>query len=324
MLPFVIRRLLWAVVLFFVITMVTYVIFFVAPSNPERAICGGEQARPSCLVAVRKELGLDRPVSVQYAEFLHRLVIERDLGTSYISSQRVNTIVAKAAPVTAALVIGGAILWVLIGIGVGVLSALRPRSLVDRASMLFVLIGISAHPIWIGLTLSYIFGVKLGVTPITGYCDAINPPEGLGCGGFVDWVHHLILPWLTFAALYAALYVRMVRANVLETMNEDFVRTARAKGASESGVLRAHVLRNALLPVVTMLGMDVAIALGGTIFTESVFSLPGLGYTAVRAVNAYDLPVVQGIVVFATMAIVVFNVLIDILYAWIDPRIRLG
>jgi peptide/nickel transport system permease protein len=323
-LRFVIRRLLWAVVLFFVITMVTFVIFFVAPSNPERAICGGAQARPSCLVAVRKELGLDRPISVQYGEFLHRLVIERDLGTSYISSQPVNAAIAKAAPVTASLVIGAAILWMLTGIGVGVLSALRQRSLVDRASMLFVLIGISAHPIWIGLTLSYVFGVKLGVTPITGYCDAVNPPEGLGCGGFLDWAHHLILPWVTFALLFAALYVRMVRANVLETMNEDFVRTARAKGAPESLVMRTHVLRNALLPVVTMLGMDLGIALGGTIFTESVFSLPGLGYTAVRAVNAYDLPIILGVVIFATMAIVVFNLVVDILYAWIDPRVRMS
>ena len=128
--------------------------------------------------------------------------------------------------------------------------------------------------------------------------DAINPPDGLGCGGFVDWAHHLVLPWATFALLFCALYVRMVRANVLETMDEDFVRTARAKGATEAGVMRSHILRNAMLPVVTMLGMDLGIALGGTIFTEAVFSMPGLGYTAVRAVNAYDLPTVMGVVLF--------------------------
>lgn len=324
MLAFVVRRLLWSVVLFVAITLVTYVIFFIAPANPERYICGGPQARPECLASVRKELGLDRPILVQYGEFLHRTVVERDLGTSYINRQSVNTIVGDAAPVTASLVFGAAIIWMLTGISIGILSALRPRSLLDRASMVFVLIGISAHPVWIGLILSYTFGVKLGITPITGYCDAINPPDGLGCGGFVDWAHHLILPWVTFALLFAALYVRMVRANVLETMDEDFVRTARAKGATEAGVMRSHILRNAMLPVVTMLGMDLGIALGGTIFTETVFSMPGLGFTAVRAVNAYDLPTVMGVVLFATFAILVFNFIVDVLYAALDPRIRLG
>jgi peptide/nickel transport system permease protein len=190
--------------------------------------------------------------------------------------------------------------------------------------MTFVLIGISAHPIWIGLIFSYFFGFKWGLTPISGYCDAINPSFGSQCGGVVQWAYHMILPWMTFAILFAALYVRMIRANVLETMNEDYVRTARAKGAPESQVLRRHVLRNALLPVVTMLGMDIGIALGGAVFTESVYSLPGLGQTAVQSLNNLDLPTVQGIVVFATVAIIVFNLLVDLLYAWIDPRIRLS
>jgi peptide/nickel transport system permease protein len=322
-LRFLIRRVIWTGVLFIAVTLVTYVIFFLAPANPERTICGGAQARPTCLVEVRKELKLDSPVVVQYESFLERLVVHRSLGTSYMTKQSVNTIIAKAAPVTAALVVGGAIVWMVIGLGIGIFSALRPRSLMDRAAMVFVLIGVSAHPIWIGLIFSYVFGVKLGLTPITGYCDAFNAPEGLGCGGLVDWAHHMILPWATFAILFAALYVRMVRANVMETMNEDFVRTARAKGAPESKVMRSHILRNALLPVVTMLGMDIGIALGGAIFTESVYSLPGLGQTAVQAVNNYDLPIVQGVVVFATIAIIVFNLAVDILYAWIDPRIRL-
>jgi peptide/nickel transport system permease protein len=323
MFRYLIRRLLWAVFLFIAVTLVTYVIFFLAPANPERSICGGERARPECLKDVRKELSLDKPFIVQYEKFLERLVIDRSLGKSYRTEQSVNSIVSKAAPVTASLVFGGAILWMMIGLGVGILSALRPRSLLDRAAMVFVLVGVSAHPIWIGLIFSYVFGVKLGLTPITGYCDAISPPEGLGCGGIVDWAHHMVLPWATFAILFAALYVRMVRANVMETMNEDFVRTARAKGAPERQVMRSHVLRNALLPVVTMLGMDIGIALGGAIFTETVYSLPGLGRTAIQAVNEYDLPIVQGVVVFSTIAIIVFNLVVDLLYAWIDPRIRL-
>jgi peptide/nickel transport system permease protein len=323
MLRFLIRRLLWAVFLFIAVTLVTYVIFFLAPANPERVICGGERARPDCLAQAREELALDRPIVVQYGTFLQRLVIDRDLGKSYVTEQSVNTLIGKAAPVTASLVFGGAVLWMMIGLGVGILSAMKPRSLLDRAAMVFVLIGVSAHPVWIGLIFSYTFGARLGWTPITGYCDVINPTEGLGCGGLADWAHHMILPWATFAILFAALYVRMVRANVLETMNEDFVRTARAKGAPESLVMRSHILRNALLPVVTMLGMDIGLALGGAIFTETVYTLPGLGRTAIVAIDQYDLPIVQGVVVFGTLAIIVFNLMVDILYAWIDPRIRL-
>jgi peptide/nickel transport system permease protein len=225
--------------------------------------------------------------------------------------------------VTASLVFGGALFWMLVAIPVGVLSALRPRSLLDRASMTFVLIGISAHPVWIGLIFAYFFGFRWHITPITGYADFFNPPA-FEAGGPVQWAYHMLLPWATFAILFAALYVRMIRANVLETMNEDYVRTARAKGAPESRVLRSHILRNALLPIVTMLGMDIGIALGGAIFTESVYSLPGLGRTSIQALNNYDTPTVQGVIVFATVAIIVFNLVVDMLYAWIDPRIRLA
>jgi peptide/nickel transport system permease protein len=160
------------------------------------------------------------------------------------------------------------------------------------------------------------------LTPLGGYCDMINPATD--CGGPIEWAHSLVLPWLTFAILFAALYVRMVRANVLEAMNEDYVRTARAKGAPEWLVMRSHVLRNAMLPVVTMLGMDIGLALGGAIFTEYVYGLPGLGRRAVLALEGFDLPTVMGIVVFATICVIVFNLLVDLIYAVIDPRIRLS
>jgi peptide/nickel transport system permease protein len=160
-------------------------------------------------------------------------------------------------------------------------------------------------------------------TPITGYADFFSPPHGEP-GGPAQWAYHMILPWITIAILYAALYARMIRANVLETKNEDFVRTARAKGAPESRVLTSHILRNALLPVVTMLGMDIALILGGAIFTETVYSLPGLGRTAIQALNNYDTPTVMGVIVFACTAVIVFNLVVDLLYAVIDPRIRLA
>ncbi len=215
---------------------------------------------------------------VQYLKFLKRLVVDRSLGKSYFTGQDVNQAIAQAAPVTASLVFGGAILWMMIGLVVGVFSALKPRSLLDRIAMVFVLIGVSAHPVWIGLIFSYFFGYKLGITPIANYANFFGAPSDSGLpGGPWQWFYHMILPWCTFAILFAALYVRMIRANVMETMNEDYVRTARAKGAPENRVLTRHVLRNALLPVVTMLGMDIGLALGGAIFTETVYQLPGSG-----------------------------------------------
>jgi peptide/nickel transport system permease protein len=262
----------------------------------------------------------------QYGLFLKRLVVDGSLGTSFKTGQSVNHIVGQAAPVTGSLVLGGAVLWLVFGLAIGIFSALRPRSLLDRLGMVLVLIGVSAHPVWIGLIFSYVFGFELRHfplhTPIAGYANFFHAPPGQP-GGPVQWVYHLILPWMTFAILFAALYARMIRANVLETLEEDFVRTARAKGAPEGRVLRSHVLRNALLPVVTMLGMDIGLALGGAVFTESIFDLPGLGQTALIAVTYGDLAILEGVIVFATLAIVVFNLLVDVLYAWVDPRIRL-
>jgi peptide/nickel transport system permease protein len=325
MFRYLIRRILWAILLFLIITFVTFVIFYMAPNDPARSMCGGDQARRDCLEKVTEKLGLDQPVYVQYVKFLKRLVVDHSLGKSYATSVSVNEKIKKAAPVTASLVFGGAVLWMLVALSVGIFSALRPRSLLDRAAMVFVLIGVSAHPVWIGLILSYTFGVRLHITPIANYANFFGAPPDSGLpGGPWQWFYHMILPWITFALLFSALYVRMIRANVMETLNEDFVRTARAKGAPERQVLFSHVLRNALLPVVTMLGMDIGVALGGAIFTEYVFQLPGLGRQSVIAIQEQDLATLQGVVVFATIAILFFNLIVDLLYAWIDPRIRLS
>jgi peptide/nickel transport system permease protein len=324
MFRYLVRRFLWAVLLFVVITFVTFVIFFMAPNNPARGYCGGENAKPACLKLATERFALDKPIPIQYYRFLKRIVVERSLGTSIFTGQNVNDAIKQAAPVTASLVFGGAVLWMLIGLTVGVFSALKPRSLLDRIAMVFVLIGVSAHPVWIGLIFSYFFGFKWGITPIANYSNFFGAPAGSGLpGGPWQWFYHMILPWCTFAILFAALYVRMIRANVMETLNEDYVRTARAKGAPEHRVMFRHVLRNAHLPVVTMLGMDIGLALGGAIFTETVYQLPGLGRTVIIAINNNDLAVVQGIVVFSTLAIIFFNLIVDLLYAWIDPRIRL-
>jgi peptide/nickel transport system permease protein len=327
---YLIRRFFWAGVMFLAVTVVSYIIFFLVPAEPARLICGA-QCPPDQVERVRKEVGLDDPVYVQYLRFLGGLMPvdlsplhlkTPSLGNSYATRQPVNDIIKSAAPITASLVFGGAILWMLVAVPIGVLSALKPRSLLDRAAMVFVLIGISAHPVWIGLILIYFVGYRAGLTPLGGYCDMVNPSTD--CGGPVDWAHAMVLPWVTFATLFAALYVRMIRANVLEAMNEDYVRTARAKGAPEWLVMRSHVMRNAMLPVVTMLGMDVGLALGGAVFTETVYGLPGLGKRALEALEGFDLPAVMGIVVFATICVIAFNLIVDLLYAIIDPRIRLS
>jgi peptide/nickel transport system permease protein len=318
---YLIRRILWAAVLLVAVTFVSFVIFFIVPASPARLMTG-PQAPPEQVERVEKMLGLDDPVPVQYARFMRELVLHQSLGRSFATRQEVNDIIKAAAPVTASVVFGGLVIWLMIAFPIGIMSALRPRTLLDRAAMIFVLIGVSAHPVWIGLLLSYMVGFKLGWTPLGGYCDMINPSNA--CGGPVQWAHALVLPWVTFALLYAALYTRMIRANVMETMNEDYVRTARAKGAPEARVMTSHILRNAMLPIVTILGMDIGILLGGAIFTESVFGLPGLGKTAVTSLEGFDLPTVQGIVVFSTLAIIALNLIVDLLYAWIDPRIRLS
>ena len=319
---FVARRTLWAIFLFFAVTIVTYVIFFVAPNDPAK-LAAGKSATSEQVAQVAKYLNLDEPVWKQYGLWLKQLVVEGSLGRSFVNRQDVTEIVFSAAPVTASLVFGGAILWLLVSIPVGVLSAVKPRSVLDRSAMIFVLIGISAHPVWIGLILAFVFGSVLEWTPISGYCDVINPGLGAECGGPVQWAYHLILPWSTFALLFAALYVRLIRANVMETMSEDYVRTARAKGASNGRVMRSHILRNSMLPVVTILGMDLALALGGAIFTESIFGLPGLGRSVIVAYEKSDLPVIVGVVVFSTIVIIIFNLIVDCFYAVVDPRIRL-
>jgi peptide/nickel transport system permease protein len=321
MTQFLIRRIFWAIFLFFVATIITYLIFWVIPADPA-ALAAGKSATPADIERVRIFLHLNEPIWQQYLRFVWNLIGHGSLGHSFVNRQEVRDQIAKDAPVTASLVFGGAVFWLSLSIPIGILSALRPRSLMDRASMTFVLIGISAHPVWIGLILSYVFGYRLHLTPIAGYCNFFPGTIGAQCSGPVNWAYHLILPWITFMILFAALYVRLVRANVMETMSEDYVRTARAKGASQSRVMVQHVLRNSMLPVVTILGMDLGLALGGAIFTESIFNLPGLGHEVINAYNFNDLPMITGIVVFSTLCVIVFNFVVDVTYGFLDPRIR--
>jgi peptide/nickel transport system permease protein len=315
---YLIRRLLWSFVLLVAITMITYNLFFLIPTQP-----GTTGARRSQNTTnLRESLVVSGPIYKEYGQFVWR-VGHGSFGESWSTSRSVNDVIFEAAPVTLWLVLGGAVFWLMLAIPIGILSALRPRSLLDRAATIFVLIGIAAHPVWLGLILSYFLGYRLHVFPITGYCDLWREHHGI-CNGLVQWSWHLFLPWLTFAMLYAALYSRMIRASVLETMGEDYVRTARAKGASGWRVLRAHVLRNAMLPVVTMLGMDVGIWITNAVFIETVYGLPGVGKLLTTSLLRRDLPVVMAITIFLAVLIIVLNMVIDLLYAALDPRVRAG
>jgi peptide/nickel transport system permease protein len=315
---FLLRRLAWAVVLLLAITSVTYVIFFVIPTEDSRPSIG----RAGSDVDLRTVVEIHGPIYQEYGQYLWRIATQGSLGTSYTARGReVNDMLIEAAPVTASLVVGGLLFALLLAVPVGLLSALRPRSLLDRFGTVFVLVGISAHPIWIGLLLAYVFGYRLEWFPTGGYCEVFSPSTF--CGGTAQWAYHLVLPWIAFGLMFAALYMRMVRASVLESLQEEYVRTARAKGAPEWLVMRSHVLRNALLPLVTMIGMDLGIALGGALFVETAFGLPGLGGLAATSLRTRDLPVLLGIVTYTTVAIVVVNLVIDLLYGLIDPRVRL-
>jgi peptide/nickel transport system permease protein len=317
-LAFIIKRLAWGVLLVALVTLLTFLIFFIIPPDDP-----GSRRQGFVTPNLQTQFGLDgKSMPAQYASFLGHAA-RGDFGTSIRFQRPVGRMIWTSLPVTLSLIIGGTILWLLIAFPIGLISALRPRSLLDRGLMVFVLIGVAAHPVWLGFSLSYLLGYRAHVFPVAGYCDFVYDPSSSNqCGGPRYWAYHMVLPWFTFAFLFAALYARMIRASLLETMNEDYVRTARAKGAGEWRVLRKHVLRNALMPVIAMLSMDmVVISLTGVIFIETVFQLPGLGTTLYRGLTTNDLPVVLGVVIVVSFAVTIANMIADILYTFVDPRL---
>lgn len=317
MVRFLFRRVLFGFLVLWLISVAVFVLFFVAPHDPARTIAG-RQATAQTVALVRHRLGLDQPVLTQYWHFLTRLA-HGDLGYSYYNSEPVRSLIAARLPVTLSLTLGGAVLWLLLGVGIGIAAARRPRSLFDRSATLFVLGGLSMPTFLVGLLLLYVLFFRL-------HLDGIDAFPG---GGYVpftqnpaQWAQHLILPWLTLALVSAATYSRLTRGSLLEVLGEDYVRTARAKGISEHRVVYRHALRSALTPVVTQLGIDVGALLGGAIITENVFGLPGLGQLAVQSVVTQDLPVIVGIVLVAAFFVVTANIVVDFLYAILDPRVR--
>jgi peptide/nickel transport system permease protein len=319
-LGFVLRRIAWAAMLLVVVTFVSYVLFFIAPVeglSVEGAFSDQRRANDSG----SREFAVEQSSALgDYLGFLGHLV-RGDMGTAFRGGDEVSDMVFKALPATGSLVLGGLVFWILFALSVGVYSAMHPRSLIDRFGTAFVLAGICAHPIWLGLVLAWTFGFKLGWFPIEGYCDFFRPNAAAECGGPVQWAYHLVLPWFVLGASFAALYTRMIRAGLMEAMQEDYVRTARAKGLSEWTAMRRHAFRNSLLPVVSMITMDIGIAFGATLFVEYVFRIPGLGLLTVTAIPRRDLPIILGVIIVVSVIVVLVNLLVDLIYAFVDPRI---
>jgi len=334
MIFFIIRRLVLAVFLLILVSMITFAIFFLVPRLAGQtayqlaAQYVGRSPTPSEILAVEHKLGLNDPLYLQYGRYLKGIVagIHYNNGTdvsycpfpcfgySFRNQQPVWPQLISDAPVTLSLALGAAVLWLIGGVSIGVLSALRRGSFFDRFSMGVALAGVSLPVFFTGLVSLELFSYKWSIFPNVHYVSITSNP--------LLWARNLVLPWITLAFLYAALYARLTRAGMLETMGEDYIRTARAKGLPERKVVIKHGLRAALTPIVTIFGLDLGLLLGGAILTESTFSMPGLGQFTILAIQNQDLPEILGVVMIASFFIVIANVIVDILYAVVDPRVR--
>jgi peptide/nickel transport system permease protein len=324
---YIIRRLLWIVVVLMVVTGLTFIIFYVFPTTDPAVLAAGRNPTPQLIAQIRHIFGTDRPLFTQYLIFMKHLFLGDQygwpgFGFSYQDLQSVKQEMYSRLPVTISLTVGAAVIWLLMGIPIGIVSGLRRRSVADRASMLFALLGVSVPIFWLGLLMLYVFWFKLGIACSSGYVPIFKTAGTVGSYGLLPWACHMAMPWFALAVGYAAFYARMVRGNILETMSEDYIRTARAKGLPERSVVFKHGLRGALTPVVTMFGMDVAFLLGGAIITEVTFDMQGIGLYAYRAVINSDLPAIQATTLLAAFFIVFANLIVDIVYAYLDPRVR--
>jgi len=316
---YIVRRVLWAILVVLFVTFVAFVIFYLLPSGDPALRFAGRVPTEERIAEVREQLGLNTPWYQQYWIFLQNIVTgDRygwpGLGFSYETRDPVRDELFARAPRTIILAIGAAVVWLIMGVTIGVISAIKRGSFLDRFAMGFALFGVSAPVFWLGLMALFIFWQKLGWLPGTGYVPFSESAK--------DWFLHLIMPWFVLALLYAAFYARMTRGNLLETMGEDYIRTARAKGLSERKVIFKHGLRASLTPIVTMFGMDLALLLGGAIITETVFNIQGLGNWLVTSVFQEDLPAVVGVVLVGAIAVALLNLVVDVIYAYLDPRVR--
>jgi peptide/nickel transport system permease protein len=316
---YVIRRSLWVVLVLLIITLVTFSIFYLLPSIDPAIAFAGRQPTKEIIEEVRHQFQLDKPIYVQYATFVKRLVLGDQFGwpgfgMSFDTRAPIRDEIFHRLGVTVMLAIGGAVFWLVLGIPIGIISALKRGTKIDRASMGFALVGVSMPVFWLALLFLFIFWRKLGIAAGTGYVPFSDSP--------LSWANHMVMPWAVLSLLFAAFYARMLRGTMIETMSEDYIRTARAKGLTERRVIFRHGLRSSLTPVVTQFGLDMGGLLGGAIVTESVFNLRGLGSYSIAAVRRGNLPAILAVTVFTAFFITIFNLLVDIAYAYLDPRVR--
>jgi peptide/nickel transport system permease protein len=316
---FLVRRIGQSILVLVASSLVVFGLYFVGPGPDQVArTFAGRLGTAARIAQIKHELHLDQPLYVQYGHWAWGL-LQGNFGYDYYKGQPVGSVIAAAAPATISLVLGAAIIWITYGVFTGVISAVRSRSLLDRSFTASALFFYSMPTFVLGLSLIWIFAYKLSpVTtffPFHGYVSLTADPG--------QWFQHLILPWLTLALVLAATYTRLTRASMLEVLGEDYIRTARSKGMKENRVIGRHALRAALTPVVTLAGLDIGTALGGVIIVETLFGVPGLGWTVIQAINQQDRPVILGVTILAATFVVVANLIVDILYAVLDPRVRL-
>ena len=314
MLRFLVRRVIGAIAVLFAISVLVFLIFNVVPATNPAARIAGKNATPQLIKNVEKEWGFDKSLPAQYWTQM-KLIFTGEVQ-SYNAHINIDKRIAEGIPATASLCIGAAIIWLSFGILFGYLSAVRSGGWLDRGLTVLALIGVSMPVFWLASILLYYFTYKIELFPASGYEPLSNPGK---------WFSHLILPWISLAVLFAGFYSRVLRSSMLDVMNEDYVRTARAKGLSQRRVMSKHVLRNSLIPVITLFGLDFGVLIGGgAIVTESLFNIEGVGLFTAEALKQQDFPSIMAVTLFGAFFIVLFNILVDIAYAYLDPRIRLG
>jgi peptide/nickel transport system permease protein len=315
---YIIRRLLWGVVLLIVVSALTFVFFRVLPTADPAKLRAGRLQNPKIIAAIRHDLGLDKSLITQFWLYMKSIFLHFNLGYSYYSNAPVKELIMNRLPATISLTVGAAIVWILAGIPVGIVSAIKQRSPLDRASMGTALLFVSAPVYWLGLISLYLLASDIGKVHVfpgaNSYVGVTYDP--------VKWFTSLIMPWLVLAATFAAIYARVLRGSLIEVMDEDYIRTARAKGLRERRVIWRHGVRAAINPIATLLALDIGVLLGGAVLTETVFDIPGIGRLNYDAITHSDFPIVQGTVLLAALFIVVANIVVDIIYAYLDPRVR--
>jgi peptide/nickel transport system permease protein len=317
MIRYIIRRLLWGLLLLVIVCALTFIFFRILPTGNPALLRAGRDPQPHLVKEIEGVLGLNKPLIVQFWVYLKEVFLHFNFGYSYYNQEAVRSLIAERLGATASLAIGAAVLWIVAGLSVGIISALRRHTFLDRAAMGTALVLISAPEFWLGLITLYLFASDIGKFKIL-------PGAGSYVGITSDpwkWFTSLILPWIVLASGSAAIYARLMRSSLSETMKEDFIRTARAKGLNEAAVVRQGV-RAAVNPIFTLFGLEIGVLLGGAVLIETVFNIPGIGRLNYVAISSSDFPVTQGTVLLASMFIIVANIVVDIAYAYLDPRVR--